>query len=87
MNEVAYSLKLPNDTLSALMKAVLKGKPCSICMDSVEDKGSGVFERILCNKSHISIEDQDVNVSIKTNPFVTEVTSIGGHSLQYVVAV
>lgn len=50
MNEVAYSLKLPNDTLSALMKAVLKGKPCSICMDSVEDNGSGVFERILCNK-------------------------------------
>ena len=50
MNEVAYSLKLPNDTLSALMKAVLKGKLCSICMDSVEDNGSGVFERILCNK-------------------------------------
>ncbi|KAK8828322.1 hypothetical protein WA556_004736 [Blastocystis sp. ATCC 50177/Nand II] len=59
--------------MASLIKGLTEGKQCSICMDEVKDNGTG----------HIRIGEEEVNVSMKTNPFVTEVASVIPDNMTY----
>ena len=53
-------------------------------MDEIKDNGIGVAVGNAIHSQHIRIGDEEIKLSMKTNPFVTEVVSVVPDAMTYV---